>query len=253
MRYVLDVRYRGTRYSGWQVQKNAHTVQAELDQALSLILKQPVATMGAGRTDAGVHAMQLPAHFDLEEPLHPAFLKAVNAVLPDDVAITKAYEALTDDFHARFTATHRAYQYKIIFQKDPFGYQRSWWCKEKVELEPMLRGAEIIKEYNSFESFCKARGNNKTFFCDIMESKWEIQEEAWIYHVKANRFLRGMVRTIVGTLFLMGKGKLDEAGLRRILEGKDRKLAGPSAIADGLFLTEVGYPPGHLKVLEFPR
>ena len=253
MRYILDVRYRGTNYSGWQVQENAHTVQAELDKALSLILKRPISTMGAGRTDAGVHALQLPTHFDLDEDLHPAFQKAVNAVLPDDISITRTYKALADNFHARFTATHRAYRYNIIFQKDPFWYQRSWWCKEKIQLEPMQRGAEIIKEYNSFESFCKARGNNKTFFCDIMESRWEVEGEAWVYHVKANRFLRGMVRAIVGTLFLMGKGVLDEAGLRKILEAKDRKLAGPSVIADGLFLTEVGYPSGLMEEIEFPK
>lgn len=249
MRYVVEVRYRGTHYSGWQVQENATTVQGELDRCISLLLKRPVRSYGAGRTDAGVHALHMPAHFDHDEALHPAFFKSLNAILPSDISIVQVFEAIDDSFHARFSATSRSYRYHMIFEKDPFWFERSWWCKEKVDFEAMQKGAAIIKEYDSFESFCKTNANNKTFFCDIRESYWQWEGDSWTYHVTADRFLRGMVRTIVGTLFEMGKGNLDEAGLRKIIEGRDRKLAGTSVYGGGLFLTEVGYPEGMLRKL----
>lgn len=252
MRYIIDVRFRGTGYSGWQVQANAHTVQAEVDNALSTLLKRPIETMGAGRTDAGVHALQLPTHFNYPGDLHPAFFVALNAILPDDISVTRVYRATFDKFNARYHAIARAYKYYIVFEKDPFWYQRSWWCKEPLDWEAMQKGAEVIKEYNSFQSFCKARANNKTFICDIHESRWDREGEAWVYSVKANRFLRSMVRTMVGTMYLMGRGELDEEGLRRVIESNDRRQAGPAVLADGLFLTEVVYPEGMLEEIIFP-
>lgn len=251
MRYVLDVRYKGTGYSGWQFQPNAITIQEELNKALSLLLRKETGSYGAGRTDAGVHALQMPTHFDYEGELHPQFFRSLNAMLPPAISIMQVYRTLRKDFHARFDAVTRAYRYNMVFHKDPFQYQRSWWHKENLNFDAMQEGAAIIKEFDSFESFCKANASNKTFFCDIMESYWEKEGDMWVYHVKANRFLRGMVRTIVGTLQDMGKGKLDAEGLRDILNAKDRRKAGSAAPADGLFLTEVTYPEGSFEKIEF--
>ena len=252
-RYVLDVRYLGTHYSGWQMQPNATTIQGELDRVLSTLLKRPLQTYGAGRTDAGVHAAILPAHFDYDQPLHPAFFKSLNAMLPKGISVMKVHRALDPGFHARFSADSRAYRYNLIFDRDAFLYQRSWWVKERVDVAAMQSAAQVIMEFDSFESFCKANGNNKTFFCKIMESYFEWEGSMLVYRVKADRFLRGMVRAIVGTLFEVGKGNLDEEGLREILRSKDRRRAGSSAIADGLYLTEVNYPAGMLEEVYFPR
>lgn len=249
MRYVLDVRYKGTDYSGWQYQENARTVQGELDRCLGILLKREIRSYGAGRTDAGVHARQLPTHFDYDDELHPAFFSSLNAILPAGISVSRVYRAIPDNFHARFTATARSYAYYMTFQKDPFHFERTWWCKEKVDHAAMQQGAAILLEYNSFESFCKSNANNKTFFCDIRESYWEWKGDAFVYHVTANRFLRGMVRAIVGTLFEMGKGNIDGDGLRRIIEAKDRTLAGGSVFAGGLYLTKVHYPDGSLEPL----
>lgn len=251
MRYILDVRYKGTDYSGWQTQPNATTIQGELNKALSLLLREEMGSYGAGRTDAGVHALQMPTHFDYDGELHPHFFRSLNAVLPPAIAIMQVYRALRPNFHARFDATSRAYRYNIVFQKDPNYYQRAWWCKEDIRIDSMQEGAEVIKEFDSFESFCKSNANNKTFFCKIMESRWEKEGDMWVYHVKADRFLRGMVRAMVGTMYEMGKGKLDAEGLREILRSKDRRAAGGSAPADGLFLTEVIYPEGSFEKIEF--
>ena len=241
MRYVVDVRYDGTGYSGWQAQGNAVGVQTVLNKAIETLLRHPVDAYGAGRTDAGVHALQMPAHFDHEGELHPHFLRALNAILPPDISVMRVYPAPSDAFHARFSAKYRAYRYQMIFKKNPFHHRFAYFIKESLDVEAMQRGAAIIGDYNSFESFCKAGGSNKTFFCKIMDSGFEWEGDMLVYHVKADRFLRGMVRTIMGTLLLMGKGKLDEQGLRRIIEAKDRKLAGTAVFPGGLFLSEVGY------------
>lgn len=240
-RYVIDVHYDGTRYAGWQTQPNAVTVQSEVDRALTMVLRTPTFCYGAGRTDAGVHALQMPAHFDYDGELHPHFMRAMNGVLPTDIALIRAYEAPNAEFHARFSAKWRSYRYQLIFRKHPHLFHRAFWVKEEIDVEAMQRGAKILLEYDSFESLCKAHGSNKTYLCKMMESYWEWEGDMLVYHVKADRFLRGMVRAIVGTLLLMGTGKLDEQGFRDILEAKDRKKAGGSVVADGLFLDGVGY------------
>lgn len=251
MRYVIDVAYQGTDYSGWQIQPNAHTVQEEVNRVLSVLLKQPMSSMGAGRTDAGVHALKMPVHFDFEQELHPHFLKSMNALLPPAISVTRAYVPTTDNFNARFDAISRAYRYHLIFDKRPFWYNRAWWCKEKLDPEIMMRGAEIIKEYDSFESFCKARHSNKTYHCRIDRSELVWEDDMLVYHVKANRFLRGMVRTIMGTLYGLGKGALDLDGLRKVIEAKNRQQAGTSVVPDGLYLSEVNYPEGLLEEIPF--
>jgi tRNA pseudouridine38-40 synthase len=253
-RYVVDVRFKGTAYAGWQVQENLTTVQGELDATLSKVLRAPIGTYGAGRTDSGVHALQLPAHFDYDGELHPSFHKAVNAILPRDIAIMKVYRAVEGNFHARFSGIARAYRYQLIFEKDPVLYQLARWVKEKkasIDFPAMFAAAAILKEYDSFECFTKTNGNQKTHLCAITDSYFDWEGDMLVYHIKANRFLRGMVRTVVGTLMLIGKGQLDEAGLRKIIESKDRKQAGPAELAEGLYLSEVAYKPGTLEEISF--
>lgn len=245
-RYVVDVRYNGTNYAGWQIQDNIVTVQSEVDAALTKVLRAPVFTYGAGRTDSGVHAMQLPAHFDFEGEIPRHFMLGVNAILPRDISITKVYRAVEDSFHTRFHAIERAYRYHLIFFKDPirFGFVR--WVKEKVDLQKMEEAAAVFLEYDSFESFCKSNSNNKTYFCKIKESRFEWEGEILVYHIRADRFLRGMVRAIMGTLLLVGRGLLTVDDVRRIIEAKDRKHKGPTELACGLYLSEVVFPEGTL-------
>ncbi|MEM6270592.1 MAG: tRNA pseudouridine(38-40) synthase TruA [Bacteroidota bacterium] len=243
-RYVLDIRYKGTAYSGWQTQPNAVTVQAEVQRALTLLCRQPTTCYGAGRTDAGVHALLMPAHFDFAQALHPRFLSAINGILPRDISVLAVHRALDPQYHARFSAVQRAYRYQLIFHKDPMRYQMATWIKEKLDFDAMFAAAGVILEYDSFESFCKANANNKTFICQMFASHFAWEGEVLVYHVRANRFLRGMVRTLVGTLVDVGLGRNDLAGVRRIIEAQDRKQAGPSLAPGGLYLSEVVYPAG---------
>lgn len=249
-RYVIDISYHGTQYAGWQKQPNALTVQSRLDECLARILRSEVITYGAGRTDAGVHAEQLPAHFDYPGELHPRFLKAINAVLPNDIAVTAVYKAAGKEFNARFDARSRRYRYQITLRKDPHLFNRAWHCEWPLDIEKLNEAAAVLKEYRSFESFCKSNANNKTFFCDIMESRFELQGHMLYYHVKADRFLRGMVRAIMGTLVEAGSGRRSADDIRAVIEGKDRNLAGSSAPAWGLYLSEVEYPDGLLLPYE---
>lgn len=250
-RYVVDVAFKGAAYAGWQIQENAVTVQGELDVALGKVLRATISTYGAGRTDAGVHATKMPAHFDYEGELPKHFMLAVNAVLPRDIAVMKAYRAVAPNFHARFSARERAYRYHLTFFKDPIRHGFSRWVKEEVDMDRLQSAAKVLLEYDSFESFCKTNSNNKTFICNIKESYFAWEGDLLVYHIRANRFLRGMVRTIVGTLLLVGRGVIDEAELRRIIEAKTRQHVGPSELAEGLFLSDVVFPEGSLEEVVF--
>jgi tRNA pseudouridine38-40 synthase len=252
-RYVIDVSFKGTAYAGWQIQENIVTVQSEVDSALSKVLRATIATYGSGRTDSGVHAIQLPAHFDYDGELPKHFMVAVNALLPRDIGIMKVYKAVLPNFHARHTGRERAYRYHLIFQKDPLQFGFARWVKEDINVEAMWSAAKVILDYDSFECFCKTNSNNKTFICHIKESYFEWEGNRLVYHIKANRFLRGMVRTIVGTLLLVGRGVLTEDDVRKIIEGKDRTKAGPAELPDGLYLSEVVYPAGSLEEVVFQR
>lgn len=245
-RYVIDVAYKGSNFSGWQKQANAVTVQEKIDKALTTLLRQDIEIYGAGRTDAGVHGVQMPAHFSYDGPLHPSFMIAINAILPHSIAVTDLYRARREDFHARFDATYRRYKYQMIFQKAPLLHNLVHFQRSPVDEAAMREAAEILMEYDSFESFCKSGGSNKTFFCKITESRFEWEDDKLTYWVKADRFLRGMVRAIVGTLLMVGEGKLSLEGLREVIEAKDRRRAGSSVPAWGLYLMEVGYPEGEL-------
>ncbi len=249
MRYFLDISYQGTHYAGWQRQNNAISVQQKLEEALSTFLRQETACTGAGRTDAGVHARQLMVHFDTENPQDRRLLAGLNGILPDDIAVKAVYEASQMPLHARFDASHRAYIYQITKRKNPEYQFTASWVKPALDLERMQAAAASLLEYKEFASFCKANGNNLTYLCDIRRAEFEETQDLLLFHVGANRFLRGMVRALVGTLLWVGTGRLSVKDFREIIEAQDRKAAGPNAEAKGLFLTEVLYPEGSLRLI----
>ena len=245
-KYAVEIAYLGTNYSGWQLQPNANTVQAELNKALSTFLRTPTTTLGAGRTDAGVHARCLLVQFDAEPFDIHRFRIAINGLLPADIAVNHLFK-VPSGFNARFAAKYRSYEYHLVTQKDPIKNGLALQLWRNMDFSKLHAAAKVFLEYDSFESLCKAGADNKTFYCNIMRSEWEENGEHWIYHVKANRFLRGMVRTMVGSMMDVAKGRTTPDDLRRILEAKDRRKAGISAPANGLFLTDVGYVEGLLQ------
>ena len=247
-RYFIELAYLGTAYHGWQTQPNAIGVQQKIDEALSTYFRENVETLGCGRTDTGVHASQFYAHFDLQAPFsveqEQKFLKAVNSLLPYDIAIHHIH-SVAPEAHARFDAVRRSYAYHIHFQKDPFKTQTSWLIREVLDIDAMNTAASYILEYDDFGCFCKANADNFTNICQVSRSEWEQHESGITYHVTANRFLRNMVRAIVGTLVDIGKGKMSPEHIKEIIESGSRSNAGPSVPACGLFLTEVYYPYIH--------
>jgi tRNA pseudouridine38-40 synthase len=249
-RYFLQLCYMGTSYHGWQVQANALSVQAVLDAALSKYTRHPVSSIGCGRTDTGVHASDFYAHFDsprTDLALDPDFVYHLNCMLPPDIA-AKAIFPVKPETHARFDALARTYQYHITFLKDPFLRDRAMQCRNNLDILAMNRGAEILFEYSDFGCFSKNLTQVKTNICAIKTARWTDIPDGLLFEISADRFLRNMVRAIVGTLLEMGKGRLDEAGLRRIIEGKNRSDAGTSVPACGLFLVKIDYPPETLSL-----
>jgi tRNA pseudouridine38-40 synthase len=241
MRYFLEVAYKGTNYSGFQSQKNANTIQAEIQKAFKTILKKELELTGSSRTDAGVHAYQNYFHFDHESELSSQLLYNLNAILPTDIAVKNLLK-MKDDAHCRFDAISREYKYHIYQKKNPFLTDKAFYFPYTLDIEAMQKAAIVIKEYSDFTSFSKRNTQVKSFVCEIKESKWVIQEECLIYNVKANRFLRGMVRALTATMLNLGRKKIDLTAFRSIIETKDCTLANFSAPAHGLFLTEVSFP-----------
>ncbi|NNE55158.1 MAG: tRNA pseudouridine(38-40) synthase TruA [Flavobacteriales bacterium] len=241
MRYFTEISYKGTQYSGWQIQENANTVQAEFNKALSVLLKTETDSMGCGRTDAGVHALGMVAHFDAAKELEADFLYKLNALLPKDISI-REIRAVKSEAHARFDAISRSYRYLIHDHKDPFSNHDSYFFNKALDLEAIDRAVEIIKNQKDFEAFSKVHTEVNHFNCDIFEAKWERSETGHVFHIRADRFLRGMVRTIVGTLLDVGEGKTSPDQVKEILESKDRKLAGRSVPAHGLYILKADYP-----------
>lgn len=243
-RYFIELAYLGTNYCGWQIQPNANTIQAELNKALTTLLRHEVTTLGAGRTDTGVHASFFVAHFDSpQKNLHwdQKLLVSLNEILPKDIAV-KEIVAVTSDAHARFTALSRTYEYRISRHKNPFNLETSWLYKTDLDLDRMKRTASKLLNYNDFTSFSKLGSDVKTYNCKIFFALWEAQESELVFTIRADRFLRNMVRAIVGTMIDVGRGKISEAEFIRIIESRDRSLAGTSAPAEGLFLTNIEYP-----------
>lgn len=241
-RYFIELAYDGTNYHGWQVQKNALSVQELLNKALATLLRQPIETIGCGRTDTGVHAKEYFAHFDgpKSEIENPRFEIGINALLPHDIAI-KRIIPVHADAHARFDATLRSYEYHIHFEKNPFLNEYSWLLRDRPNLELMNKAAVIIMEYIDFSCFSKSNTQVKTNNCKVAKAVWEQTENGIVFKISADRFLRNMVRAIVGTLLLVGKGEMQPEGIRDIIESKSRSNAGMSVPACGLYLTEVKY------------
>lgn len=245
-RYFIELSYNGTDYHGWQIQPNAMTVQECLDKALSVYFRQPVVTLGCGRTDAGVHATEFFAHFDLqvseEKPVNvERSVTGINSLLPYQIAVKRVFP-VDADAHARFDATERAYHYHLHFHKDPFKLERSWLFKAELDVDAMNEGAKIILEYTDFSCFSKSNTQTFTNNCKVTEAYFEQKDDGLQFTIRADRFLRNMVRAIVGTLVRVGKKEINLVQLREIIESKNRSNAGQSVPACGLYLVNVVYP-----------
>ena len=249
MRYFITLSYDGTRYHGWQVQPNGISVQGELQHALSLLLRQDIGVTGAGRTDAGVHARMMVAHFDTEVCFEaekgingPQLAYKLNKLLPYDIAVQKV-EQVNGEMHARFSATSRTYHYYIHTVKDPF--RRAYSCElhYPLDFERMNEAAKLLMTYEDFGAFCKSGADVKTTLCRVTEARWiQTSPESWYFEITANRFLRNMVRAVVGTLIDVGRGRLTIEGFRQVIEGKRRTEAGESMPGNALFLEDITYP-----------
>lgn len=241
-RYFIYFSYNGAQYHGWQIQPNANTVQAELTKSMRLLLREEIDLTGAGRTDTGVHAKLMTAHFDTSEPIKnpDQLVYKLNSLLPYDIAV-KRIEEVNADLHARFSAKSRTYKYYLTTEKNPFFKEFAAYVNYPLDFEKMNEACNILFEYRDFTSFSKLHTDAKTNNCNIMQAVWEKEADYWVFTIRADRFLRNMVRAIVGTLIEVGRGKLDAEDFRQIIEKKDRCAAGTSAPAQGLFLVEVGY------------
>lgn len=247
-RYFIYLAYNGGNYCGWQNQPNATTVQEVIEKSLSTVLRTPTSITGAGRTDTGVHARQMTAHFDAANIDTHILTDKLNRILPNDIVVYNIVE-VKPEAHARFDATARLYKYYITTQKDPFLHPFKYRVPTpSLDIEMMNKCAKILFEYTDFTSFSKLHTDVKTNDCTIIQADWTQIDHDFIFTIKANRFLRNMVRAIVGTLFEAGRGRLDERGMRRIIEAKNRAVAGQSAPAHALFLESVDYPDSIFEI-----
>lgn len=241
-RYFIDLSFDGTNYHGWQIQPNGMSVQERLQQAVSTILRIPVEVTGAGRTDAGVHARQMVAHFDVEQPLdaHQLAYK-LNRLLPRDISIANIWE-VSQDMHARFSATARTYHYYIHTSKDPFLRHFSFEMHYDLDFEKMNEAAATLLEYDDFAAFCKSHTDVKTTLCKVTRAEWvQVSDHQWYFVITANRFLRNMVRAVTGTLIDVGRGRITVDDFRAVVESRRRTDAGESMPPHALFLERVSY------------
>lgn len=242
MRYFITLSYDGTNYHGWQIQPNGVSVQETLQQSLSTLLRQEIEVVGAGRTDAGVHARMMLAHFNFDETLDcPQLTYRLNKILPQDIAVQKV-EPVADDMHARFSAISRTYYYFVHTQKEPFCRHYSWLLYGKIDFSAMNEAAKMLLKYTDFTSFSKVNTDTKTNLCTITEAHWdEIAPGRWRFTITANRFLRNMVRAIVGTLLEVGRGRMTREEFCKVIEQKNRCSAGESVPGNALFLVRIKY------------
>ena len=241
MRYFIDLSYNGTNFHGWQVQPNALTVQSLMNDCLSTLLTEKINCVGAGRTDTGVHAKQMIAHFDCDKIFNPINLVSkLNAFLPKDIAI-RSIRKVQSKAHARFDAKRRTYVYKICSSKNVFEYDKSYFFKNKLDLELMNEASLMLMNYSDFESFSRKNSDVKTFICYLSEATWTESNDFIQFKISADRFLRNMVRAIVGTMIDIGTKKTSLKEFDRIIQSKDRSLAGASAPSRGLYLTHIDY------------
>lgn len=242
MRYFLELSYNGKAYHGWQNQPNAVSVQEALEKALTLLLKAKIAIVGAGRTDAGVHAKQMYAHFDFQENINfEDLIYKLNSFLPKDIAIHDVFE-VQKDAHARFDALSRTYHYNISISKNVFDYDFSYQIQKRLDVDAMNEACKILFKYKDFQCFSKSNTDVKTYNCDIKEAFWKVNNDKLTFIITADRFLRNMVRAIVGTMVNIGLGKIKPNELHNIIKSKNRGNAGFSVPANGLYLVDIKYP-----------
>lgn len=241
----MELGYDGAAYCGWQRQPSAPSVQQTLEKALSTLLREPVATVGAGRTDTGVNASYYVAHFDCPVPIDNCaqLVYKLNLVLPPDIAVMSVAE-VGGQAHARFDAVEREYTYYISQRKNPFRRFSAWQYYVPLDVGRMNRAAEALLHYDDFTSFAKLNSNNKTNICRVMRAEWRREGDMLVFTIRADRFLRNMIRAIVGTLVDVGRGRYTPDDFERILRSRDLSLASGSAPAQGLFLSDVKYPDG---------
>lgn len=241
MRYFFEIAYHGGRYHGWQRQDNAITVQQVVEEALSTIMRQKVEIIGSGRTDTGVHCKQQFFHIEVDNVPSGDLFYRLNNYLPKDISIA-AIMPVVDDGHARFSATSRRYEYRITSLKDPFKSDQAYYFNRPLNIKTMNDAAALLLGKQDFESFSRVKTEVNNFICEIYDAKWRQEKSEFIFNIRANRFLRGMVRAIVGTLIQVGLGKMTLPEFESVILAKDRKQAGSAAPASGLFLAEVTYP-----------
>lgn len=247
MRFFIELSYNGKAYHGWQNQPNAISVQQVFEHALSKLLQENISIMGAGRTDAGVHASQMFAHFDCEKPFDIAtLLFKLNSFLPNDIAVYDIFQ-VKDSAHTRFNAISRTYQYKIATKKNPFLYDYAYHIFFPLNVDKMNEACKILLQYHNFQCFSKSNTDVKTYNCKIMEAFWELNDGELVFTITADRFLRNMVRAIVGTMINIGLGKIEVDALHQIIQSQNRSEAGFSVPANGLFLTKIVYP-GSIRI-----
>ncbi len=241
MRYFIELSYNGKNYHGWQIQPDAISVQEKLNFAVSTILQQKIEVVGAGRTDTGVHASQMFAHFDIDEKLEGDVPHKLNSILPNDIVVYDVF--LVDaEKHARFSAESRSYEYRIWSGRNPFLLDFSWQIhSQKLDIAKMNEAAKLLLEYENFQTFSKVKTEVYTFNCNVTEAYWKQTDDLLTFYISANRFLRNMVRAIVGTLVDVGLHKVSVEDFRQIIESKNRSNAGLSVPAKGLFLTNIKY------------
>ncbi|WP_405562546.1 tRNA pseudouridine(38-40) synthase TruA [Polaribacter sp. Asnod6-C07] len=241
MRYFIELSYNGKKYHGWQIQPDVVSVQEKLNYALSTIFQEKIEVVGAGRTDTGVHATQMFAHFNIDKDLKDRIVFKLNSILPNDISVQQVF-LVDDEKHARFDASSRSYEYKIWLGRNPFLLDFSWQIhSQKPNITLMNEAAELLLEYTNFQTFSKVKTEVYTFNCDVTEAFWLQKGDELTFHISANRFLRNMVRAIVGTLVDVGLGKLSVDDFRTIIESRNRGNAGLSVPAKGLFLTKIKY------------
>ena len=241
MRYFIELSYNGKKYHGWQIQPDVISIQEKLNLAVSTILQDKIEVVGAGRTDTGVHASQMFAHFDSDIEIEAEVVHKLNSILPNDITVHKVF-LVADDYHARFHAESRSYEYRIWLGRNPFLLDFSWQIhSQKLDLSKMNKAAQLLLEYEDFQTFSKVKTDVYTFNCDVTQAFWKQEGNLLTFHISANRFLRNMVRAIVGTLVDVGLDKISINEFRDIIESKSRGNAGLSVPAKGLFLTHIKY------------
>ncbi len=252
-RYFVEFAYNGGKYHGWQIQPNAITIQEVLNKALSTLLKQDINMVGAGRTDTGVHASHFVAHFDINEEImdQKDLVIRMNRFLGSDIRIDRIMK-VQNDLHARFSALSRTYNYVVSRKKSPFLNDFSWTIYYQLDFDRICEATKCLKEYTDFTSFARLHADTKTNDCDIREAEWLVKGDYWVFRIKANRFLRNMVRAIVGTLVEVGRDKISLDEFKQIIESKNRSSAGQSAPPQGLFLTHIEYPDDKFKASPGP-